>query len=215
MVQSKALRKFLVPFGIFLVLVTVAIVKKMRTVAAGEEPKVVLCHVPPGNPENAHTIEVGESAVDAHLEHGDYLGECEGEEDDGNGGAEKVTLCHIPAGNPENAHTIEVGAAAVDAHLEHGDLLGECEGEDDDGNGNGGEDKVTLCHIPPGNPENAHTIEVGESAVDAHLEHGDLLGECEGEDDDGNGNGGDEKVILCHIPAGNPENAHTIEVGAA
>ena len=72
MVQSKALRKFLVPCGIFLVLVTVAIVKKMRTVAAGEEAKVVLCHIPPGNPENAHTIEVGESAVDAHLEHGDY-----------------------------------------------------------------------------------------------------------------------------------------------
>ena len=43
------------------------------------------------------------------------------------------------------------------------------------------EDKVTICHIPPGNPENAHTIVVGASAVPAHLEnHGDSLGECSG-----------------------------------
>jgi hypothetical protein len=38
--------------------------------------------------------------------------------------------------------------------------------------------KVTLCHIPPGNPDNAHTITVGASAVPAHLAHGDTLGPC-------------------------------------
>jgi len=38
--------------------------------------------------------------------------------------------------------------------------------------------KVTLCHIPPGHPGNAHTITVGEAAVRAHLAHGDHLGEC-------------------------------------
>jgi hypothetical protein len=37
---------------------------------------------------------------------------------------------------------------------------------------------VTLCHIPPGNPANAQTIEVAQAAVPAHLAHGDLLGEC-------------------------------------
>ncbi|HEY7472917.1 MAG TPA: hypothetical protein VIE68_11280 [Gemmatimonadota bacterium] len=41
-----------------------------------EEPKVLVCHVPPGNPENPHTIEVGESAVPAHLAHGDTEGAC-------------------------------------------------------------------------------------------------------------------------------------------
>jgi len=42
-----------------------------------------------------------------------------------------------------------------------------------------GQDKVTICHIPPGNPENAHTIVVGAPAVPAHVEnHGDTLGEC-------------------------------------
>ncbi|MGH9462570.1 MAG: hypothetical protein ACRD1X_15250 [Vicinamibacteria bacterium] len=49
------------------------------------------------------------------------------------------------------------------------------EGEEDDIEGG---EKVTLCHIPPGNPGNAKTITVGASAVDAHLAHGDTLGPC-------------------------------------
>jgi hypothetical protein len=42
------------------------------------------------------------------------------------------------------------------------------------------EDKCTICHVPPGNPPNAHTITVGCSAVDAHLKNhpGDCLGPC-------------------------------------
>ena len=38
--------------------------------------KVVICHIPPGNPGNLHTIIVSASAVPAHLAHGDYLGPC-------------------------------------------------------------------------------------------------------------------------------------------
>ena len=41
-----------------------------------------------------------------------------------------------------------------------------------------GQAKVTICHIPPGNPGNAHAITVGEPAVPAHLAHGDTLGGC-------------------------------------
>jgi hypothetical protein len=41
-----------------------------------------------------------------------------------------------------------------------------------------GRNKVTICHIPPGNPDNAHEITVGEPAVAAHLAHGDDLDEC-------------------------------------
>ena len=48
-------------------------------------------------------------------------------------------------------------------------------------------DKVTICHIPPGNPANAHTITVGRSALKAHTKHGDTLGAC-GSD---GGTGGD------------------------
>ena len=42
----------------------------------------------------------------------------------------------------------------------------------------GGATKVVICHIPPGNPANAHTITVGAPAVPAHLKHGDLPGTC-------------------------------------
>jgi len=44
--------------------------------------------------------------------------------------------------------------------------------------------KAVICHIPPGNPDNMHTIEVGEPAVDAHMAHGDMMGRCAGESDD-------------------------------
>ena len=47
----------------------------------------------------------------------------------------------------------------------------------DSANG-GGEAKVTICHIPPGNPANAHSITVGAPAVRAHLAHGDSIGAC-------------------------------------
>ena len=45
---------------------------------------------------------------------------------------------------------------------------------------NGEESKTTICHIPPGNPAAAHEITVGDSAVPAHLAHGDNLGSCQG-----------------------------------
>jgi hypothetical protein len=41
-----------------------------------------------------------------------------------------------------------------------------------------GEDKITICHAPPGNPANAHTISVGLSAWPAHQGHGDVAGAC-------------------------------------
>jgi hypothetical protein len=42
--------------------------------------------------------------------------------------------------------------------------------------------KTTICHIPPGNPANAHTICVGNAAVPAHVaNHGDSIGACQNE----------------------------------
>jgi hypothetical protein len=42
------------------------------------------------------------------------------------------------------------------------------------------EPKVTICHLPPGNPDNAQTITIGASAVPAHLANhpGDSVGPC-------------------------------------
>ncbi len=45
----------------------------------GEEPnegKVLVCHIPPGNPDKAHTISISEDDVQDHLDHGDFVGTC-------------------------------------------------------------------------------------------------------------------------------------------
>jgi hypothetical protein len=162
---------------------------------------ITLCHVPPGNPDAAHTVDVGAPSVPAHLAHGDTEGACaddsgeepggdpEDPEEDPESDGTRVLVCHAPPGNPDNAVTIEIGEPALPAHLAHGDTEGACEGvdpgedvpggddgeEDPDGEG---ETKVAVCHVPPGNPDNPHTIEVDESAVPAHLAHGDTEGEC-------------------------------------
>jgi hypothetical protein len=41
-----------------------------------------------------------------------------------------------------------------------------------------GNAKVQVCHIPPGNPGNFHTITISENALQAHLGHGDIAGSC-------------------------------------
>jgi len=40
------------------------------------------------------------------------------------------------------------------------------------------DDQVTICHTPAGNPSKAQTLNVSESALSAHLAHGDSPGEC-------------------------------------
>ena len=50
--------------------------------------------------------------------------------------------------------------------------------------------KTTVCHIPPGNPANAHTICIGNAAVPAHLKHhGDFIGTCSCPPGTGSGSG--------------------------
>jgi hypothetical protein len=46
-------------------------------------------------------------------------------------------------------------------------------------------DKTDICHVPAGNPDNAHSISVSDSALPAHLgdnevglHGGDTYGEC-------------------------------------
>ena len=46
-------------------------------------------------------------------------------------------------------------------------------------NGNNGT-WVTICHIPPGNPNNPITITINSNALQTHLNHGDNLGPCSG-----------------------------------
>lgn len=41
-----------------------------------------------------------------------------------------------------------------------------------------GNNKVLVCHVPQGNPSNAHNICINKNAVENHLAHGDYLGNC-------------------------------------
>ncbi len=93
--------------------------------SGGGKEKVTLCH------KGKNTLTVGAPAQEAHLSHGDSLGECGGSgeraveprgesEAKGGGGQEQVTLCH------KGKNTITVGEPAADAHLRHGDSLGAC-----------------------------------------------------------------------------------------
>jgi len=42
----------------------------------GEDHKVLVCHIPPGNPDNAQEICIDTHAVKAHINHGDCIGAC-------------------------------------------------------------------------------------------------------------------------------------------
>lgn len=48
-------------------------------------------------------------------------------------------------------------------------------------------EKVVICHIPPEDPENAYIMEIDESALQGHVDHGDTLGACPSLDSDADG----------------------------
>jgi len=48
----------------------------LQTVRAAKEDKVLICHIPQGNVEQANEIVVAASAVPSHLAHGDKTGSC-------------------------------------------------------------------------------------------------------------------------------------------
>jgi len=62
------------------------------------------------------------------------------------------------------------------------ELENDDENENSNQKGEQGREKVTICHLPPGNPDKAHTIIVARAAVETHLNRGDILGPCEEED---------------------------------
>ena len=153
------------------------------------EQKITICHIPPGNNGNPQTIEIPLSAWPAHQAHGDVLGSCVVEEEPVS--EQKITICHIPPGNNGNPQTIEIPLSAWPAHQAHGDVLGACVEEEpaEENNGGQSEQKITICHIPPGNNGNPQTIEIPLSAWPAHQAHGDVLGPC-AEEPAGNNNNG-------------------------
>jgi len=56
--------------------------------------------------------------------------------------------------------------------------------------------KMNVCHFPPGNSNNAHTINISVNAVKVHLDHGDSLGECADQTDETDEEGQNIKIEL-------------------
>ncbi len=97
----------------------------------------------------------------------------------GDGPSAKVDVCHTPPDNLDNAHTISIGGSALEDHLAHGDTEGACTSSGTPGPPDSvGRAKIEVCHMPPDNLDNAHTISVSENALEDHLAHGDSEGAC-------------------------------------
>lgn len=67
------MKKVYVSKGIIFLILLLAII----FVATAYAAKVTVCHIPPGDPENYHDITISETALQAHLDHGDYEGTCQ------------------------------------------------------------------------------------------------------------------------------------------
>ena len=156
------------------------------------EEKIVICHIPPGNPNNPQTIEIPLSAWPAHQAHGDVMGACV--PNNGNNGSnggntpeETMVICVVRQGRTGNSETITIPVSEWPQYQSLGATVGPCSQDSNQptnpNNGNSGannpvEEKITICHIPPGNPNNPQTIEIPLSAWAAHQAHGDVLGSC-------------------------------------
>ena len=78
--------------------------------------KVTICHRTGSKKNPFRTIRVSESAVKAHLRHGDALGPCS---------TAVFTVCH-KAKNGKKQTVKSKGAKKTQRHLKHGDKLGKC-----------------------------------------------------------------------------------------
>ncbi len=65
--------------------------------------------MPPGNPDNAHTLSISVNAMRAHLAHGDYMDECtENVDDETNDEEEIKTEVEIEEDENDEGQTIVI-----------------------------------------------------------------------------------------------------------
>ena len=159
--------------------------------------------------------------------------------------SEQVTICHNPAGSTDVPQTITISRSILSAHLAHGDHLGACTDADKPVQQTPvttpvvvppvttqptTEERITICHKPPGDPANVQTITIAKSALSAHLAHGDHVGACTDTDKPVTPTPTtpdvpvvtptpteqtpqqEERITICHKPPGNSSIVQTITV---
>jgi len=188
------------------------------------EEQVTICHQPPGNPGERKTLTVPQSALKAHLAHGDVTGDCAAENVGDKKSEDKVSdkkeekSEEKKVENEKNSDDknvavgvgVGVGVVAADKKDEKPeDKKSEEKGKDEDkkdgqnksegsdknedkkdetnADSDKAEEQVTICHQPPGKPSERKTMTLPQSAVKAHLAHGDVMGECKTEKKDEKG----------------------------
>ena len=83
---------------LFFIVCCIGVAQVQGPGALAQGTKVEVCHIPPGNPDNAHTITISENAVSAHLAHGDHVGACDsgGTVEQRGSGSESRSDCTCP-----------------------------------------------------------------------------------------------------------------------
>ncbi len=124
----------------------------------------------------------------------------------------EVTICYKISKNVNK--TITIPETELENYLKLGATIGACATNTvAEGNDNNEVDttnqKITICHRPPGNNKVTQTISVSVNAIAAHLAHGDVIGSCNGAlPSDTTG----KKITICHLPPGNTDNPQTITI---
>lgn len=117
---------------------------------------------------------------------------------------QKIVICHYPTGGGKPVK-MEISASAWAAHQAHGDVKGECPPETKQETP--AEKMITICHYPPGQPNNPQEISIPESAWAVHQAHGDTKGACTSATSNQQ-----EMITICHYPPGQPNNPQEISI---
>ena len=171
--------------------------KEVKTGGAGKptkDQKLTICHYPPGNTGNPQVLTIAANAWPAHKAHGDVLGECPAIDGNGQGGGQGTGKPGDgkPGGGKPGTGTPGTGTPGSGGGAPAG----------------GGQNvkMITVCHYPPGQPNNPQEISIPESAWSVHQAHGDVLGSCSGNTT------GTKMITVCHYPPGQPNNPQEISI---
>ena len=144
--------------------------------ASGPVDKVEVCHIPPGNPGNAHGITIGGPAVFAHLIHGDTEGACAE-----SGAPEATAIPGTATITPTPTATTDTGTPTVTATAASttgtpsatptASVTPTPTETSTQPETQAPSISIEICH-------NGRTISVGAGGLEHHLAHGDTAGPC-------------------------------------